>query len=716
MKTMTKKIKSVIWAFLIAAVARADFQGPNGAMNVYGNNAGVPGDYIFYSLWGLNDLRAITTNNVNFELLPNINAYNENDPFWSDGAGDGNKFMDAVTSFDIPSITNEIGATFRFTVDTFDLDSRYILKGFLRIQDPSDEYNTVELDEVVITNTGTFTLSIPSQPTYLGMVMQAGWSMFGLNANPADEWGSATVTLTELTADTGDLMPPSPDPMTFDTLPYALSDQTISMTATTAMDEFPVQYYFACTNDAAFDSGWQSSPTYEATGLAAATEYTFTVTARDLSTATNTTDTSAAAAATTHVTDNVQPSPDPMQFAFTPEAGPVAIRLTAVSAVDSSPVQYYFACISGGGSDSGWQSSPVYIDSGLEPASNYVYTVSARDLSAATNVTAASDPVLVTTPQIEQWMVKPLTGYSGDTTDEGIVFDLSVDSLEYGSISEDPISAIAFGVSGATFGAGADYFGRNVLRTLWQQYADSSFEAYATFVLNGTVDQAAFMGMGQGIVAPAVSGNFGVPELALAGVNGIVAEFKTELSNNPNHKGCNMLKVIDGVDVETNWTGPVGLTDTFRVRLVHDAGAGTVTVSVDENYAGGEFVEDRTLGTYDTLVDPSTSMWEGAPVRVYAGGGEGTVVKDFMIRAFLEDAAVQDLSIAAVAGPSGAELSWTALAGQTYDLWYKTDLQTPVWTLDPSPGCSNLFITASGTLSVTSAVNANAVFYVAVPK
>lgn len=96
-----------------------------------------------------------------------------------------------------------------------------------------------------------------------------------------------------------DLTPPTPNPSTWATAPYATGSNSISMTATTASDVNGVEYYFTCTAGGGHDSGWQSSSTYVDTGLAASTQYTYTVTTRDLSPQQNTTTASSAASATT---------------------------------------------------------------------------------------------------------------------------------------------------------------------------------------------------------------------------------------------------------------------------------------------------------------------------------------------------------------------------------------------------------------------------------
>jgi hypothetical protein len=80
-----------------------------------------------------------------------------------------------------------------------------------------------------------------------------------------------------------DSTPPTPNPMTWSTVPTATSPTTITMTATTATDtqNTPVQYYFECTTDADKSSSWQTSTTYVATNLTPSTSYSFRVKACD---------------------------------------------------------------------------------------------------------------------------------------------------------------------------------------------------------------------------------------------------------------------------------------------------------------------------------------------------------------------------------------------------------------------------------------------------
>ena len=96
--------------------------------------------------------------------------------------------------------------------------------------------------------------------------------------------------------------------------------------------------------------------------------------------------------------DVTPPEPDPMTWASPPEAiGHDRITMTATAASDLSGVEYYFECVSGGGHDSDWQLSPIYMDTLLLPSTEYTYRVKARDMSELQNETDWSVPASATT-------------------------------------------------------------------------------------------------------------------------------------------------------------------------------------------------------------------------------------------------------------------------------------------------------------------------------
>jgi hypothetical protein len=104
--------------------------------------------------------------------------------------------------------------------------------------------------------------------------------------------------------------------------------------------------------------------------------------------------------------DTDAPTPDPATFATAPFAtSQTAIAMTATAASDvTGPVEYFFDETSGnpGGTDSGWQSSASYTDTGLTAATQYTYRVRVRDAVTPTpNETAYSSTANATTLQEE---------------------------------------------------------------------------------------------------------------------------------------------------------------------------------------------------------------------------------------------------------------------------------------------------------------------------
>lgn len=98
--------------------------------------------------------------------------------------------------------------------------------------------------------------------------------------------------------------------------------------------------------------------------------------------------------------DTTAPTPNPMTFATAPAAvDAFSVTMTATTAADNSgaAVQYFFDETTGaaGGTDSGWQSSTTYVDTGLSPSTLYTYRVKARDTSM--NETSYSSTANVTT-------------------------------------------------------------------------------------------------------------------------------------------------------------------------------------------------------------------------------------------------------------------------------------------------------------------------------
>ena len=174
-----------------------------GYMNVFNTAAGTKGGYVFGSGWGVADLK--TTVSVlgsgmdQLILQPNYNTYADNagDAFWrnNDGAGpDGNKWMEANTYVETASIAV---STFSFSgiVGSFTLNSNYVAEAFIKVLDPNSGYATVLNDRVALPASGAFEIH-SDLANYQGMILQTGFTIEGLNANPDAEASLGNVTVT----------------------------------------------------------------------------------------------------------------------------------------------------------------------------------------------------------------------------------------------------------------------------------------------------------------------------------------------------------------------------------------------------------------------------------------------------------------------------------------------------------------------------------------
>lgn len=135
-------------------------------------------------------------------------------------------------------------------------------------------------DHVVVSGSG---VSNPASVRYAFAPAPANPNLFNSAGLPASPIRELILTSEPDTA------PPTPDPMTWDSVPAATSDTVITMSATTATDASGVEYFFECTSTGCADSGWQDSASYTDTGLQADTTYAYRVQARDKSVSQNAT-------------------------------------------------------------------------------------------------------------------------------------------------------------------------------------------------------------------------------------------------------------------------------------------------------------------------------------------------------------------------------------------------------------------------------------------
>jgi hypothetical protein len=146
--------------------------------------------------------------------------------------------------------------------------------------------------------TGTFVNTADEQEVFFDNVIASYVRLVALSEVNGNRWTSVAELNVYSSSEAEDTTAPTPDPMTWATVPYATGTFSIAMVAATASDPSSVKYYFTCTAGGGNDSGWQDTTTYEDTGLAPNTTYTYTVKARDESNSQNETASSTEASAT----------------------------------------------------------------------------------------------------------------------------------------------------------------------------------------------------------------------------------------------------------------------------------------------------------------------------------------------------------------------------------------------------------------------------------
>ena len=189
------------------------------------------------------------------------------------------------------------------------------------------------------------------------------------------------------------------------------------------------------------------------------------------------------------------------------------------------------------------------------------------------------------------------------------------DAGGYGSWEE-----VLFDTTGAAFGTGqASDNGRNLIRTIEDDYKTVSFDAYITVVDMNAESHNVFLGLGAGS-----RGTWAVPEIDWdnvgTGTDGVFVEVLDDSFT---------AWIVDNGDFG-GWDGRVGDagpgTGTHRFKMAYSASAQTVVFSYDANY-DGTFVADLAL----PAVDISGLFTDGDPSKIYFGTDDGGLLKDFTV-------------------------------------------------------------------------------------
>ena len=186
--------------------------------------------------------------------------------------------------------------------------------------------------------------------------------------------------------------------------PVGIANGQITMIASAVTNASgKTEYAFTCTAGGGHSSGWLASPAWTDSGLTTGGSYSYTVTVRDGRGNASNPSAGVAAKAADYAAP-LFPSFQQGQWATMPYPTITnSLSMTAQTATDPSGVQYYFHCVSGGGPDSGWQSSPTFCTPVLADGT-YVYQYQLRDQSVRNNTNTSPSTSYAAT-------IKPTTGY-----------------------------------------------------------------------------------------------------------------------------------------------------------------------------------------------------------------------------------------------------------------------------------------------------------------
>ena len=169
----------------------------NGYANVFETPAN-GGGFVFGQAWGVPDLKTVVDASANtLTLQPNYNNWGDGtDGFWVDqGTGLGNKNFEANTYVEDNSLVGS-ELTFEGSVSSYNISSDYQVLAFIKVFNADFSFLKQENFEIVAT--GDFSVSYTNVEAS-DAVVQYGFQVLGLNANPTEEasLGSVIVESTQ---------------------------------------------------------------------------------------------------------------------------------------------------------------------------------------------------------------------------------------------------------------------------------------------------------------------------------------------------------------------------------------------------------------------------------------------------------------------------------------------------------------------------------------
>jgi hypothetical protein len=230
-----------------------------------------------------------------------------------------------------------------------------------------------------------------------------------------------------------------------------------------------------------------------------------------------------------------------------------------------------------------------------------------------------------------------LTGFTGNSTLLATRTALATAgfsvSSDFGAIEDPPGTpvdpTIVFDAAGANFGFNLPGDGgRNYLRTIQSDYATTSFIAEITIVPIDMDIQDIYFGLGAGDAVPT---QFRTPDWTTP-TSSVMYYGETErIGDVENPPDLNIFRTQNNVELDVYTPIPALTADgTHRLRITFDRFARTFSLGFDVNFTS-VFTPEVTTPPMDVSTLYGATGWATEPSRIYFGGDDGMVVKDFQV-------------------------------------------------------------------------------------
>ena len=168
----------------------------NGYANVFLKHQQMVEALLLAQPWGVPDLKTVVDAGANsLTLQPNFNNYGDGtDPFWVDQTtGLGNKTFEGNTYVEDNTLVGS-QLTFEGSVSSYTISPDYQVSAFIKVFNA--DFSFLKQENFEITTTGNFSVSYTNVEAS-DAVVQYGFQVIGLNANPANEAALGSVVVGE---------------------------------------------------------------------------------------------------------------------------------------------------------------------------------------------------------------------------------------------------------------------------------------------------------------------------------------------------------------------------------------------------------------------------------------------------------------------------------------------------------------------------------------